>query len=335
MRSVASAQTTLDPTLGEEGRAFLQDRLRMFSLACLVMFTVFWVVANAAASRPLADWFFGLVNRWGVWLSPLFLLVWLAVRGPRRSTLVLRSLDTVCAVAVPLSQAPSTLDVDIAAGYPPEAANALIVCSIYLIMRSAVVPGPLVYTLATSAVAVLPVAASSTLLYDRYPEMAAYSPPLFMSYMWLLAVVICTGIVSRIIYGLREQVREARRLGQYRLERKLGEGGMGLVYEARHAMLRRRTAVKLLPPDRVDAVALERFEREVQLTAELTHPNTVHIYDYGRTPDGIFYYAMELLDGLDLERLVEEDGPQPEERVVHIVRQVAGALAEAHRIGLI
>lgn len=330
-----TGETGTMATLGDEGRAFLQDRLRVFSFACLVMFTFFWVLANAAADRPLQEWFFGLVNRWNFWLSPMFLVVWLIVRGPPRSMLALRSLDTLCTVAVPLSQAPSTLDVDIAAGYPPEAANALLVCSIYLIMRSAVVPGPLAYTLVTSFVAVSPVVVSSTLLYGRYPEMAAYSPPLTMSYMWLAVVVISTGIVSRIIYGLREQVRQARRLGQYHLERKLGEGGMGLVYEARHAMLRRRTAVKLLPPDKVDAVALERFEREVQITAELTHPNTVHIYDYGRTPDGIFYYAMELLDGLDLERLVEQDGPQPEARVAHILRQVAGALAEAHRVGLI
>jgi len=330
-----SAAVSAESTLGDEGRAFLQDRLRVFSLACVVMYTLFWVIANAAAARPFSEWFFGLVNRWSFWLTPMFLVVWLVVRGAPRSKLVLRGLETLCTIAVPLSQAPSTLDVDIAAGYPPEGSNALLVCSIYLIMRSAVVPGPLLYTLATSSVAVMPVAISGTLLYQRYPEMATYSPPLYMHYLWLVVVVASTGIVSRIIYGLRQQVREARRLGQYHLERKLGEGGMGAVYEARHAMLRRRTAVKLLPPDKVDAVALERFEREVQLTAELTHPNTVHIYDYGRTPDGIFYYAMELLDGVDLERLVDSDGPQPEARVVHILRQVAGALAEAHGVGLI
>lgn len=151
---------------------------------------------------------------------------------------------------------------------------------------------------------------------------------------WVLTSVVCVA-VSVVIHGLRREVREAKQLGVYRLEEKLGEGGMGVVYRARHALLRRPTAVKLLPPEKVGTHSLARFEREVQLTAGLTHPNTVTVFDYGRTPDGVFYYAMELLDGATLSEVVAVGGPMPARRVVHVLKGVTGALAEAHALGLV
>jgi tRNA A-37 threonylcarbamoyl transferase component Bud32 len=141
---------------------------------------------------------------------------------------------------------------------------------------------------------------------------------------------------SARIENLRQQAAEARKLGQYVLREKLGAGGMGEVYRAEHVLLRRPCALKMIRADRaVDPQNLRRFEREVQVTATLTHPNTVQIFDYGHADDGTFYYVMELLPGDTLEELVKREGPLPPARVVHFLRQICGALREAHGSGLI
>jgi serine/threonine-protein kinase len=150
-----------------------------------------------------------------------------------------------------------------------------------------------------------------------------------------MAGMIIAGVAAHTIFGLRQKVRKATELGQYTLLRRIGEGGMGVVWEARHAFLRRRTAIKLLPAERAGEDAIARFEREVQLTSALTHPNTIAIYDYGRSAEGVFYYAMEFLDGIDVQALVERDGPQPAGIVAHVLGQVCDALSEAHSRGLI
>jgi serine/threonine-protein kinase len=141
--------------------------------------------------------------------------------------------------------------------------------------------------------------------------------------------------VSEAIYRLRAVARYALALGQYKLRQHIGSGGMGEVYVAEHAALRRPTAVKLIRPDRVTKAYVTRFEREAQLMARLTHPNTVTVYDYGRTSGGVFYIAMEYLQGIDLERLVERWGPQHPGRVVRIMAQTCGSLGEAHASGLV
>ncbi len=139
----------------------------------------------------------------------------------------------------------------------------------------------------------------------------------------------------RSLADVRRDLDAAHAVGPYRLGRKLGEGGMGEVYLAQHALLARPTAVKFIRSGSMSAERIARFEREVLATSRLTHPNTVEVYDCGRTPDGVLYYAMEYLPGFDLARVVDLDGPQPAARVVHLLRQVCGSLAEAHAKGFV
>jgi serine/threonine-protein kinase len=169
-------------------------------------------------------------------------------------------------------------------------------------------------------------------LPDHY--VASKRTPVAVALAGLLAGMLGLALVNSLRVILRLK-RQREKVGPYRLVRRLGHGAMGVVWEARHALLRRPTAVKLLAPGTEGERALARFEREVQLTAGLTHPSTIAIYDYGRTADGVFYYAMELLRGLNLQQLVAFDGPLPARRVVGLLKQACGALSEAHAAGLI
>jgi len=157
---------------------------------------------------------------------------------------------------------------------------------------------------------------------------------------WVLLGLLTTSGLAAFVFALtaarlRREVGEARQLGQFTLGQLIGQGGMGKVYMAKHALLRRPTAVKVLDGAQADDASIARFEREVQVASSLTHPNTVEIYDYGRTVDGVFFYAMEYLPGLTLEQLVRSEGAIPPARVLHILRQMLGSLSEAHRLGLI
>jgi serine/threonine-protein kinase len=135
---------------------------------------------------------------------------------------------------------------------------------------------------------------------------------------------------------LQQQAFQAQQLGQYRLKRRIGSGGMGEVFEAEHILLRRRCAIKLIRPEQTeDPAVLERFEREVQAMAGLNHPNNVEVFDFGRAEDGTFYYVMEYLEGLTLEQLISRSGPLSPGRAIHLLRQVCRALREAHGIGLL
>lgn len=153
-------------------------------------------------------------------------------------------------------------------------------------------------------------------------------------YMAVASILAIYG--AHVQYTLRAEAFRARQLNQYRLLEPLGSGGMGDVFLAEHHLMKRPCALKRIRPDKAgDPVTLARFEREVQATAKLSHPNTVEIYDFGRADDGTFYYVMEYLPGLSTGEIVDRHGPMPPGRVVYLLRQACGALAEAHASGLI
>jgi len=175
-----------------------------------------------------------------------------------------------------------------------------------------------------------------------HPEVFRFAAPLLSFEVVsenVLMLAIGAGVTiyaTHTINTLRVEAFEARQLNQYHVKSQLGAGGMGVVYLAEHQLLKRPCAIKLIAPDRAgDPRVLARFEREVRTTARLSHPNTVEIYDYGRTEDGTFYYVMELLNGLSLAELVARHGPLSPGRTIFLLRQACGALAEAHFAGLV
>ena len=177
-------------------------------------------------------------------------------------------------------------------------------------------------------------------------QTTSFRPDPLQFFFWLvfpyLLVVVMAYVGARVVYALGTEVSRARELGSYQLEERLGEGGMGEVWRARHRLLARPAAIKLIRPDLtgdgrhgVSEDAQRRFEREAQVIARLRSPHTVNLFDFGIADDGGFYYVMELLDGLDAEKLVKRSGPVPAERAIHLLRQVCHSLSEAESCGLV
>jgi eukaryotic-like serine/threonine-protein kinase len=336
----------MDSTDGSVDPALRQERLSRFGRVLagvtlgyvgLVLFTAAFVGSSALLRYCVPLLVAGVA----------FAALWLLLRGVSRPRRFVRGVELGTLFVGTTAFSTLALVMDLTASPDMVVRSAL---TYMLLVYAVYVPSTARHTLVVAGLMTVPLLGCIFLAFSAW-DPALHDPPAALwrkgqvgdmaypavtasAFIWGIAVAMAAGF-SQTVHGLRKAVRDVRRLGQYTLEEKLGEGGMGVVYRASHGMLRRPTAIKLLLPERAGKEALARFEREVQRTAMLSHPNTVTVFDYGRTTDGVFYYAMELLEGISLDELVELDGAQPEERVIHLLEQVAASLAEAHAAGLI
>jgi serine/threonine-protein kinase len=331
-------ETPLD---SRAGREFLQRRLASFSAVAAVL-GVFALVAAQLVESGLPNYGFPTTFfHNGGWYQLLAIAVSVAVwLGTRGGALSLRTLLVIDVLGTLLMLSAYAKMASISGQRLPQRVDlVMMLITLYVqMLRAVMIPSPWPHTLVIGAIGSIPAIELARQNASTYVWSGHSMPPwaaMGDMAVWVILGLAISVVTSRVIYGLRCQMAKVERLGQYVLEEKIGEGGMGVVYRAHHALLRRPTAIKLVLPERAGPENLARFEREVQLTASLTHHNTVSVYDYGSTPDGVFYYAMEYLDGIDLEQLVVRFGPQPPARVVHILSQVAASLGEAHSIGLV
>ena len=218
--------------------------------------------------------------------------------------------------------------------------------AILLFAHAALVPSRVWLQVAIGATVSIVYPLGLLLSYRLLPEVAAlweiqggigaFENFVAISFMDVLLLSAISVLVTKTIYNFRTSLRQAQALGNYILKGELGRGGMGKVYEATHAFLKRPTAVKVLTPRGQDTKrALKSFVEEVTLCCQLTHPNTITIFDFGEGANHTFYYAMELLRGRDLQRMVEESGPLEPSRCLHFLRQICGSLGEAHAHGIV
>jgi len=326
-RDAPQSTLTID---SDSSRQLLRERMALFGQVAGLLAFGFWIAASVLEGLDSGDWaqaWRSPANQFHLAAAAIFALVWLVCRTTHPNARMMLAIDAL-GTALPGACFAGMV---VAVPQPSGVFPALLAVTNTMLARAVIVPSRSLRTLLVSVAACLPVMAVG-FTGDGVPGLPLEGA---FGILWCAVACAIATVGSHVIYGLRAEVREARRLGQYTLEALLGQGGMGEVYLARHALLRRPTAIKLVKQGVAGSQEIERFQREVQNTSMMTHPNTVAIYDYGHTADGVFFYAMEYLEGPSLQMLVEARGPMPPARVIHVLRQACGSLAEAHGAGLI
>lgn len=319
----------IDGSMSGVSTAF-SDRVRLFLKVLTIINTVFSTVGHilyALGMDPTPDEL-AAQRIWITWITTAAnALMWFAIARSKhsvRTALLTEAIATLglafvySYLLVALNPAPRSGD----------AVASVLLTTILLVLRSSLVPSPV---FATIMAGLLSMSATLGVVFTHTDELLVFQ--IWQSVMAAVIVAVTT-VTTYTIYGLQRRVQVAKQLGQYQLERRIGQGGMGEVFLANHSLLQRPTAIKLLRDVRSSS-ARARFRQEVQTASGLTHPNTVEIYDYGRTADGVFYFAMEYVEGASLENAVLSTGAMPPSRVTRILTQAAGSLAEAHGRGLV
>ena len=329
----------------EESRAFLQTRLRTLSGVLALLLGVLTAAFMASMLRDrsvatvLVDFLTAFPNALLFYLAALMAACWGLLRARALGSRALAIVDGVMLEA--LIAMCLALYASVHAFSFSGFAFVVPFLVLFLLARAVLIPSSALRTLVLSLpapVAVFAIQMSHGASY-AYPGQAY--PPSHFSDTWIQNQVCLLGAIavavtaSRVNLSLRRRNYDARRVGQYDVHEQIGAGGMGEVYRATHALLKRETALKFLRPEIAGADSLERFEQEVRIASSLTHPNNISIFDYGYTAEGVFYYAMELLDGATLKQVVDASGPLPQARAIHFAAQALAALAEAHAKGFL
>lgn len=321
-----------------DAAAFLRSRVRLYIKTLFVISTVLtvagwvgvWTLARRLPEVRAEAFYSSLVVLCA--LPLVFGVGWAVLRGWDRNVALVSGVESVCSIAATTAMATTIAF----AVHVLALADVLLVVTLVLVTRASFVPSSTQRTLFIGLFSTASLSGFAFWWILHNPRLDVIEQQVALACLfWGVTFSVVTALLSRVLYGLHETVRSALHLGNYTLEQKLGQGGMAEVYLARHALLRRPTVVKLLAPQRFGEATVARFEREVQDTAALIHPNIVEIYDYGHTPEGIFYYAMEYVDGLNIAELVEQFGAPPPGRIIYVLSQVAHALGHAHASGMI
>jgi serine/threonine-protein kinase len=320
-------------------------RLRGLSLVVAIAFTAVWLVKNAIEGHLYAEF----ESPWN-WGPPILIIVASAgiyglVRSSRVAPATLATIGLVYEVVISFCLETATHAFafqGLEAYHLTFDRIGVSTAGLWMILFTILVPN----RPRPALIALLASGSAPPILYAVQARLglAPSLEPIPFFIICILPYLMCAAMAyfaAVTIYRLGQDLRRAREMGSYRLDSLLGQGGMGEVWRARHRMLARPAAVKLIRPDALGSdpaavdTAVRRFEQEAQITAGLQSPQTVELYDFGVSEEGTLYYVMELLDGVDLESMVRKWGPLPPERVVHLLGQVCASLEEAHDRGLV